>query len=231
MSRTWSSAPAATFSALPWTSESTTATSSPLRDERVDDVRADEPGASGDDRPHERILWTAVGWRRCSSRSRVSTARGSRRRPSSCARGSRRTGRGRVDARAGRHRARRGRPRPRPARRARRPVGRGAAVRRRARPARRRGDPSRARARRVGDLRPLPRLVGRVPGRRRASSGSSGCSTSISRRSAACCPTGRSCSSSTPARSPRASSASFDRLEREGDEFRARDGAGLPRAR
>ena len=37
------------------------------RDERVDDVRADEAGASGHDRPHGRILSrTAVGWGRCS---------------------------------------------------------------------------------------------------------------------------------------------------------------------
>ena len=33
------------------------------RDERVDDVRADEAGSSGHDRPHDRILRTAVGWR------------------------------------------------------------------------------------------------------------------------------------------------------------------------
>ena len=36
------------------------------RAQLVDDVRPDEPGASGDDCPHERILWTAVGWNRCS---------------------------------------------------------------------------------------------------------------------------------------------------------------------
>jgi len=37
-----------------------------LRDQRVHDVGADEPGASGDDRPHDRILRTAIGWSGCS---------------------------------------------------------------------------------------------------------------------------------------------------------------------
>ena len=45
-------------------------------------------------------------------------------------------------------------------------VGRGAPLRRLARAARGGGDPACARPRRVGDLRPLRRLVGRVPGRR-----------------------------------------------------------------
>ena len=36
------------------------------RDERVDHVRADEAGSSGHDCPHDRILRTAIGCRRCS---------------------------------------------------------------------------------------------------------------------------------------------------------------------
>ena len=81
-------------------------------------------------------------------------ARGRRREPSSPPR------------EPGRHRARRADPRPRPARRPRRAVGRGAALRRRPRAARRAGHPAGARARRVGRLRPLRRLLGRVPGSR-----------------------------------------------------------------
>ena len=72
----------------------------------------------------------------------------------------------RLDARAGRHAARRGDPRPRPARRPRRAVGGDRALPRRARAARRAGDPTRARARRDGRLRPVPRHVRRLPGRR-----------------------------------------------------------------
>ena len=68
----------------------------PACEEGVRHVRADEPGAPCHDDPHGRILWShaaAVGWaRRCSSPSKASTGRARRPRPSSCGRGSRRTG-------------------------------------------------------------------------------------------------------------------------------------------
>ena len=51
-------------------------------------------------------------------------------------------------------------------------------------------------------------------------------STSTSPPSAACCPTARSCSSSIPATVPSRIQRHFDRLEREGDDFRARTAAG-----
>ncbi len=177
-------------------------------DERIDDVRADEAGSSGHDRPHGRILLATVGWSRCSSRSRAWTARGSRRRRSSCgaARGGR--GRGRLHARARRDRARREDPRPRSSRRPRDPVGGGAPLRGRASTARRGSDPSRARARRGRRLRPLRRLVRRLPGRRARARARAGARPQPRRRRAASCPTAPSCSSSTRAGSRLASAAS-----------------------
>ena len=74
--------------------------------------------------------------------------------------------RGRPDPRAGRHAARRGDPRRRPARARHDPLGRGDPVRVVARRARRAGDPAGARPGRMGDLRPLRRLVARLPGDR-----------------------------------------------------------------
>ena len=95
------------------------------RDERIDDVRADEAGSSGHDRPHGshptdgRRMAVDVRHLRGARRLGEVDAGGA---PPRAPRGRRR--RRRRDARAGRDGARRGDPRPRPARRARRRRGR-----------------------------------------------------------------------------------------------------------
>ena len=77
------------------------------RDERVDEVRADEAGASGDDRPHRgRIVGADVRHLRRTRRVREDDAGGAARRVAARAGAD-----GARDARAGRHAARRGDPR------------------------------------------------------------------------------------------------------------------------
>ena len=163
------------------------------RDEGVDEVRADEPGTACDRYAHTPYRRRAVfiSFEGPDGSGKTTQA-------GLLAEWLARAGpRGRPDPRAGRHAARRGDPRRRPARARDDRLGRGDALRLRARRARRAGDPAGARPWRLGRLRPLRRLVARLPGHRARARRRAGARAEPRRSPAGCCPRRPSCSPST----------------------------------